>query len=169
MKGFFRFGIFAGVVLLIALASGATARAGTLLPAANATQAVAFGRLPLQFERNEGQAAAPVRFLAHGRGFNLSLTADAAVLALSPAADHPGAPALLRIQFAGAEPAPEVEGLGELPGTVNYYVGRDPSRWHSGIATYARVRYRDVYPGVDLVFYGNQQQLERPRAEIERR
>ncbi len=160
MKGLIRFGALASVVLLIVLSSGETARAYTLLPTGAAPQAAAFGRLPLQFERNEGQAAAQVRFLAHGRGFNLSLATDAAVLALSPTTDQTGAPALVRIQFAGADSAPEVEGLGALPGTVNYYVGRDPSRWHSGIATYARVRYRNIYPGIDLAFYGNQQQLE---------
>src|SRR5260370_21648118 len=53
-----------------------------------------------------------------------------------------------------------VEGLDELPAKVNYFIGNDPSKWRTNISTYGKVRYRDVYPGVDLVYYGNQRQLE---------
>src|SRR5262249_3743756 len=42
----------------------------------------------------------------------------------------------------------------------NYLIGRDPRRWHRGVPHYAKVRYRDVYPGIDLVYYGNEGQLE---------
>jgi hypothetical protein len=64
------------------------------------------------------------------------------------------------MQLVGAAPAPQGVGLGRLPGTVNYFLGNDPARWHTGIATYARVEFRDVYAGIDLAYYGNQGQLE---------
>ena len=51
-------------------------------------------------------------------------------------------------------------GEGQLPGRVNYLMGSDPSRWHTDVPTYSKVRYRGVYPGIDLIFYGNQKQLE---------
>ena len=65
---------------------------------------------------------------------------------------------MLRIQLHGVEPHTEVSGEDLLPGTVNYLLGNDPGQWRTGIPTYAQVRYRDVYPGVDLVYYGNQGQ-----------
>src|SRR5262249_5590233 len=59
-----------------------------------------------------------------------------------------------------ANPTPQLAGLDRLPGTSNYLLGNDPSRWHTDIPNYARVEARGVYPGVDLVYYGNQRQLE---------
>jgi hypothetical protein len=64
------------------------------------------------------------------------------------------------MKLAGANPSPQVAGLEELPGKSNYFVGSDPAKWRTNVATYAKVRYRDVYPGIDLVYYGNQRQLE---------
>src|SRR5439155_17836381 len=61
---------------------------------------------------------------------------------------------VLRMRLVGANHSPKIEGLAKLPGRVNYFVGSDPKKWHSGVPTYARVRERDVYPGIDLVFYG---------------
>lgn len=67
----------------------------------------------------------------------------------------------LRMRFGGANPSPRLTGVDELAGKVNYFQGQDPSRWHTNVATYARVRCQDIYPGVDLVFYGNdERQLE---------
>src|SRR5881628_2667841 len=51
------------------------------------------------------------------------------------------------------------QGIDEQNGTVNYFIGKDPKKWFSNIHTYSRVRYRDVYPGVDQVFYGTGQRL----------
>jgi hypothetical protein len=128
-----------------------------------------YGQLPLSFEANQGQADARVQFLAHGSGYSLALTAGAAVLSFrQPAAARTGAvgqtPAAagadLSMQFLGANAAPQLVGRDELPGKVNYYIGNDPSRWHSNIATYSRVEYQNVYDGINLVYYGNQQQLE---------
>ena len=51
-------------------------------------------------------------------------------------------------------------GLRELPGRTNYLIGNDPSKWHTDIPTYASVEYQQVYPGIDLLYYGNRRQLE---------
>jgi hypothetical protein len=67
---------------------------------------------------------------------------------------------VLRMQLAGASLKTEPVGEEQLPGTVNYFVGNDPARWHTSIRTYAKVRYPGIYPGIDLVYYGNQRQRE---------
>src|SRR2546426_7315233 len=136
----------------------------------------AYGKLPLSFEANDGQADPQVKFLSRGRGYTLFLTSTEAVLVLReggsarnvaggpPAAKRERGEALsgtvLRMRFVGANPAPAVAGVGELPGKSNYFVGNDPKKWRANVLTYAKVEYRDVYPGVNLVYYGNQRQLE---------
>lgn len=70
-------------------------------------------------------------------------------------------PMVVRMRLIGAnQNAESVEGREELPGKVNYFIGDDSSKWLTAIPTYGSVSYRDVYPGVDLVYYGNGQQLE---------
>src|SRR6266568_411342 len=123
--------------------------------------------LPMQFEPNAGQTDEPVLFLSRGRGYTLFLTPTQAVLSLRApplrrrgGAENKIAQAELRMTLLGANAQPRVEGLDQLPGTVNYFVGNDPSQWRSAIPTFATVKYHQVYPGVDLVYYGNQRQLE---------
>ncbi len=115
-----------------------------------------YGKLPLSFEANQGQTDGQAKFLSRGSGYTLFLTPREAVLSLSQSDAH----AVLRMQLLSANPDPQVVGLDELPGRVNYFIGNDPQTWRTGIPTYTRVRYQDVYPGVDLVYYGNQGQLE---------
>jgi hypothetical protein len=67
---------------------------------------------------------------------------------------------VLRMKLVGANRAVKVKGLDELPGKSNYFFGNDPKKWHTNVPTYARVKYEGVYPGIDLVYYGNQRQLE---------
>ena len=69
-------------------------------------------------------------------------------------------PTVVRMKLVGANPRPQVAGGEELPGKVNYFIGNDPKKWRTNVPTYARVEYRDVYHGVNLVYYGNQRQLE---------
>ena len=76
------------------------------------------------------------------------------------AATHNEAASVLRMKLVGANPAPKVTGLEQLPGKVNYFIGKDPKKWRANISTYSKVRYQNVYPGVDLLYYGNQRQLE---------
>jgi hypothetical protein len=125
-----------------------------------------YGQIPLSFEVNRGQTAAQVDFLSQGNGYSLFLTPTETVLSLQKQAPAGGSAAdvpdsiVLRSQFVGADPQPQVVGLDELAGTSNYFIGSDPGQWHTNIANYGQVEYQNLYPGVDLVFYGNQRQLE---------
>jgi hypothetical protein len=102
-----------------------------------------------------------VKYLARGQGYTLYLTGGEAVLSLnaSPSGSTASSVRVLRLQLAGAK-ATAVEGEEALPGESNYFVGNEPSRWQTHIPTYAKVRYRGVYRGVDVVYYGQQGQLE---------
>lgn len=128
--------------------------------------AEAYGKLPLSFEANAGQTDARVEFVSRGHGYTLFLDDGEAVLRLRTpgkgglAEAQAGPQAVLHMQLVGANPAPAAAGLQPLAGRANYYVGNDPSQWHDRIATFGRVEYDEVYPGVDVVYYGNQQQLE---------
>ena len=113
--------------------------------------------LPLSFEANQGQTDAQVRYLSRGQGYSLFLTDSEAVLSL-PQKGKAGD--VVRMQLSGANQKPLVSGVDQLPGKSNYFIGNDPSKWRRDVPTYRRVRYKDVYPGVDLVYYGNQRQLE---------
>jgi hypothetical protein len=141
----------------------------TLLSLAGASQdqiLQTYGQIPLSFEVNRGQTAAEVDFLSQGNGYSLFLTPTETVLSLqkpAPAAgDGTATPdaAVLRSRFVGANPQPQVVGVDQLASTSNYFTGNDPSQWQTNIANYGRVEYQNLYPGVDLVFYGNQQELE---------
>jgi hypothetical protein len=123
-------------------------------------QAANFGRsLALPFEKNEGQTDAQVQYLSRGPGFGLFLTGNAAVLSLARPGTSagPSQPVLrdvIRLQFAGANANPQVVGQQELPSRSNYLTGADPSRWRTNVTQYGQVAYRNLYPGVDLVYYG---------------
>jgi hypothetical protein len=114
--------------------------------------AAAYASLPVSFEAHLGQADSAARFVWRGNDCNLMLTASGAVLRMPDGT--------LRMELAGAQPSPEVAGVDELQGKVNYFIGNDPKQWRTNIPTYAKVRYRDVYPGVDLIYYGQGKQLE---------
>jgi len=141
----------------------------------------AYGTLPLAFEENHGQTASEVRYLAHGQSYQLFLTSQEAVLTLREPSiaktksakraslvaarmrRKPNAAvknSVLRIHFDDANPASEIAGTRLLPGKTSYFVGKDPKKWHTDIPSYEAVRYRGVYPGVDVLFYGRQQRLE---------
>jgi len=144
--------------------------AGFVLPAAAATDArlsESYGRLPLQFEANRGQTDKHVRFLSRGPGYSLYLTAGETVLVLAkpnPDARHdaraPIKSVALRMSLVGAARKPVVSGLDEQSGKANYFIGKDPAKWHTNVPTYAKVYYQNVYHGIDLLYYGNQSQLE---------
>jgi hypothetical protein len=146
---------------------------------ARSPKAVAsYAKLPLTFEANRGQSDPKVRFLSRQPGYSLFLTDREAVLALSrpeAAAQPQGARELpptakrtshtekvdvVRMQLGGANHAPRVTGEEELAGKTNYIMGSNPADWHSNVPTYAKVKYSQVYPGIDLVYYGSRRQLE---------
>ena len=136
-----------------------------------------YSSMPMSFELNEGQHDSSVKFLARGGGYNLFLTSNEAVLSLR-APDKAGQKKsvpnpmerlvskeserqqVVRVKLEDANTQPRVTGLEELPGRINYFIGNDHSKWRTDIPTYAKVKYEQVYPGVDLVYYGSQGQLE---------
>jgi len=107
---------------------------------------------PLSFEPNRGQGGEQVDFLAHGLNYSLALSRAEAVMA--------GRGTIARMKPLSANQSTTGELLDPLRGKSNYFIGSDPAKWRTDVPTYARVRYRDVYPGVDLIYYGNQRQLE---------
>src|SRR5271157_1334378 len=146
---------------------------------ADARWVEAYGKLPLAFEKNEGQTDPRVRFLSRGGGYQLFLTSDEAVLSLRRSksarvssmdrfarlrAAHKGHSqdivSVVRMHLDGANTAAQIEALDQLPGKTDYYVGNDPRNWRTDVPSFACVKYHQVYPGVDLVFYGNQRRLE---------
>src|SRR5437867_7130494 len=111
------------------------------------------GALPLHFEPNQGQTESQVRFLARGSGYSLLLADSEAVLRLRGMGD-------VRMNLVGNRPSRQVTGENKLDGRVNYFIGKDPKKWRTDIPTFARVRYDQVYAGIDLVYYGNQSRME---------
>lgn len=132
--------------------------------------------LPLTFEPNQGQANldpadSRAKFVARGSRYSIFLGSEGAILSLASKVQHKtksgkqDEPAQVRVtsiamKLAGANPNPTMRALEPLPGKTNYFIGNDPAKWRSGVPQFARVSYEDVYPGINLVFYGNQGHLE---------
>ena len=148
--------------------------------AASSRIQASYAALPLAFEQNQGQTDAQVKYLARGSGYTLFLTANDAVFSLHSrhAATESTAheiqshgknrqvaavndsTAVVRMHLTGGNSLAKVEGSDALPGTSNYFLGNDRSKWRTGVPQYARVAYRDVYPGVNMAFHGAERQLE---------
>ncbi len=134
---------------------------------ASAAIAAEYCRLPLTFEANRGQSSNEVRYLSHAAGQLLLLETDGAVLRIA-AAQRGSAGAKetvfrhddLGIHFVNANPNAEIVPLDEQQGKSNYLLGNDPAKWRTNLENYSRVRYSSLYPGVDLIFYGNASRLE---------
>ncbi len=126
-------------------------------PAGPPTPAESFARenarFPLIFEANRGQADPDVRFLAKAGGYSLRFKEREVEFIIA------GTEAV-RMRLDGARPHPAVFGFERQPANVNYFVGNDPHQWRTGIPTFAGVTYESVYPGVDLVYYGSNRQVE---------
>lgn len=121
-----------------------------------------YGRLPIHFEPNVGQTADEVKYIARGNGYSLFLTSAEAVLSLNKRGQDKSGDktAVVRMRIEGANVAASTEGIDEVEGRSNYFIGNDPAKWRASVPNYAKVRYDDVYPGIDAVYYGNNQQLE---------
>jgi photosystem II stability/assembly factor-like uncharacterized protein len=128
-------------------------------PADEATKRVAsaYSGLPLRFVRATGPAAANADFIAWGAGYSLDLAKRVARIVIGNATD--GVSTAITMRLVGSSAA-----VGQanrvLPGVTNYLIGNDPSKWRTGVRSYAEVEYRGVYPGIDVVYYGTQRQLE---------
>ena len=129
-----------------------------------------YGVLPLSFEANQGQTDSRVAFLARGAGFTLFLTPEEAVLSFVERSARQSlreqlgfagsGGAGVRMRVVGADPAARIVGQQQRDGVANYFIGNDPGAWQTGVPTFASVRYAGVYPGIDLVYYGNEGRLE---------
>ncbi|MDQ1637858.1 MAG: hypothetical protein QOF62_1197 [Pyrinomonadaceae bacterium] len=131
-------------------------------------------RLPISFEQNMGQLDSRAKFSARGAGYNLFLTSTGALLELSQNRSKPfpktlkdqhrrqtrTSSSLLSMNLLGANAQAITTGVDQLPGRRNYFIGNDPSKWRTDVSTFRAVRYEEVYPGISLTYYGNQQQLE---------
>jgi hypothetical protein len=159
--------------------SAAKPAAAAQAPALSAEQRgrvrTTLGTLPLAFEANQGQTDPQVKYMARGNGYTVFLTSNDTVFALqssSPAATtrvtgkvHPTTPAnnrtaAIHMHLVDGNAQPQIAAGSQLPGHSNYFIGNDRNQWHANVAQYARVSYRDVYPGVNVAFYGEQKQLE---------
>lgn len=124
--------------------------------------AEAYGKLPIYFEPNVGQADESVRFLARGRGYSVALKDDVAVISLrKPVAGKQRAvEATVAMQIVGGNAMPTFMGTEQTEGRSNYLIGNDPANWHSDIPNYRQVRSGQVLTGIDAIYYGNGRQLE---------
>jgi hypothetical protein len=125
------------------------------VPAGSVSKVEGYGHLPLAFERNTGQTDAQVKFLSRGLGYALYLTHQGAVLQVGT-----GRREIVRLTMEGASPQVELEGVEPQRSYSSYFIGNDAAQWRTAVPHFGQVRYRQIYPGVDVVFYGNQRQLE---------
>ena len=112
-----------------------------------------YGKLPLSFELNQGQTDMRVKFTAKVSGYTLFVTSSEAVFA-------GGDGSVERMHLIGASPKARFEPLERQLGISNCFIGNDPSKWRTNVPNFGRVALREVYPGIDLIFYGNEGRLE---------
>jgi len=146
-------------------------RSGSASRDARMSASSLMARLPLMFEPNQGQANLDpadtrARFIARGSGYSLFLGAEGAIVSMrsSPVrgskTSKRGDFTSFQMKLAGADPNARLTATDLLPTKSNYLLGNDPAKWRRGIPQFAQVRYENVYPGINLVFYGNQGRLE---------
>jgi len=157
------------MTLLVAVAGTVSASAQTARAEVSpyASTQANYGHLPLTFEANRGQVSPNVKFVSRGPGYTAFLTSSGMVLSLRASHALTNNPAgsrtkkaTLQFQLVGAAQNSTAIGEQQQQGRVNYFVGNDPSKWQRNVPTYAQVRFKNVYPGIDLLYYGNHRQLE---------
>ena len=142
-------GVTVVVTAMLATVAGAS---GERVGASSPQPAASIASLPLSFEPNRGQAPPSIRYLARARGGSVGIRSNELLLSLRGAS--------MRLRMLGANPRATLDPADELPGKVNYLYGNDPSKWLTGLPTYARLLAREVYPGIDAVYYGRDGRLE---------
>ena len=125
---------------------------GTVDEATRARVSQAYNQLPLRFEENRGQVDEQVKYLSRSSASTLYLSSAEAMLVVSRS--------VVRMRLHGANRSPRITGENIMSGRTNYFIGSDPQQWHTDVAQYERVRYAEVYPGIDAIYYGQQQSLE---------
>jgi hypothetical protein len=120
----------------------------------------AYGKLPLVFEPNYGQTDERVKFVSRGQGYGLFLTDTEAVLSLRKVENRKASTAVVRMKLAGANTGAKSFGVDESEAKSNYFLGNDSQKWQAGVPNFHKVRYEQIYSGVDLIYYGNGRELE---------
>jgi hypothetical protein len=133
--------------------------AQSLRPPTKVTLDPTYRNTPITFEANRGQAPNEVKFLSRNAQSELLLTSDEAILILNGRRSTDERSEYVTLKWTGAERNSSVQAENEQSGRVNYLVG-PPSQWLTDIPNYARVRYRRIYPGIDLVYHGNHRAIE---------
>ena len=161
--------------------AGASAQSPALSAEQRGRVRASLGTLPLAFEANQGQTDPQVKYMARGNGYTVFLTANDAVFAMSSSSQAASRAvskqgllgdktstkaatkdwgAAIHMRLVGGNTQAQIAAGSQLPGRSNYFIGNDRSHWQAGVPQYSRVSYRDVYPGVNMAFYGIQKQLE---------
>ncbi|MFZ3216588.1 MAG: SBBP repeat-containing protein [Candidatus Acidiferrales bacterium] len=117
-----------------------------------------YRHIPMSFEANDGQEDPRIKYSSLGYGYRVFLSEEGVIFAFRAGSKAPLSSLTMKLQ--GANRAPLVTGVEKLPGKSNYFVGPDPARWTKNVANYARFRYEGVYPGIDVVYYGEDHELE---------
>ncbi len=139
------------------------------------------GSMPLGFEANYGQCDSRVKFISRGAGYNLLLSASEATFQLRKtncglekkittdyvgktpipnSAIHLPQSEVVQMKLVGANPDAKLQGLDKQPSLSNYFIGKDPANWRTAVPNFAKVRYENIYNGIDLIYYGNPRDLE---------
>jgi hypothetical protein len=118
--------------------------------------------IPLYFETNLGQTNKQVKFLSHGQGYTMFFTQNKAVLVLNKSTSNKKnlQSDVIDITFPGATPNTDIIGEGGKEGISNYFIGNNPKKWIKDIPNYKEIQYKNLYPGIGLIFSGNQKNLE---------
>ena len=114
-----------------------------------------FAKIPVSFEPLDGR---PERYVARGPGYSLSLQARENTLTFL--GSKPGSGATFRSRFLGAQRGARLHPSNRLPFQTSYFIGRSPSNWRTGVASYGEVRVDGLYRGIDLLYYGTSGKLE---------
>ncbi len=128
---------------------------GAAVAAAQADSDPKYGRLPLHFEPNLGQVRPAARYFARAGNYRVFITDTETILETNDSKHS-----TVRMKISGATPGARLEPLEKLPGVSNYFLGNDPAKWRTNVPQYAGLKRHDVYPGIDMIFYGNEGQLE---------
>ena len=147
--------LFAATALLAGFPGSVSVGAAPALASAGQS------KVALYFEANHGETDASVKFFTRAAGYNLYLTASQAVIVLpQEKADKTNGPVVVRMKLKGANVHPSVRGRNILPGHTSYFLGQDPAKWQAGVERYSKVEFKQVYPGIDMVYYGKQGHAE---------
>ncbi len=125
----------------------------------------AFGKAPLHFVANRGQFSEEVVYSAKSEGATVYCTEQGLVFCFAEGSislkfNAVATPNNVIASEAKQSLRVKPQARGELTGKVNYFIGNDPASWQTDIPTFSEVVYRDVYPGIDLVYSGDQQRLK---------